>query len=396
MKYDFETLVDRYDTGSFKYDQMVKWNPESVSEKIVPLSVADMEFRTPPEIVEALKKYLDRHVLGYTGPTAEYLESVRNWMKKRHGWEIEDTWIVGTPGVVGAFFMAVTALTKPGDGVIVMSPVYYPFYKAVESGERTLVRNELKEVSGRYEIDFEDLEEKARDPKNTALLFCSPHNPVGRVWTREELEKVAEICERNGILVLSDEIHFDLIMPGYRHTVFSSLNEWTESNTVVFTAPSKTFNLAGMQTSNIIIANPKLRRLFIREMNKTAVMNLNALGYEACKTAYNECEDWLEELIEVIHTNHLLVKDYMEVNHPKIRVYDLEGTYLQWMDFRALRLDKTELERILHEEALVFLDEGYFFGETGTGFERINLACPRFVLEDALKRISSVIRKYED
>lgn len=396
MKYDFETLVDRFDTGSFKYDQMIKWNPEAADKKIVPLSVADMEFKTPPEIVDALKRYLDEHVLGYTGPTGAYLESVINWMKKRHGWEIEEKWIVSTPGVVGAFFMAVTALTKPGDGVIVMPPVYYPFYKAVDSGERVLVRNELKEVEGRYEIDFEDLEEKARDPKNAALLFCSPHNPVGRVWTREELEKVADICERNNILVLSDEIHFDLIMPGHKHIVFADLNEWTRNNSIVFTAPSKTFNLAGMQTSNIIIADPKLRRQFIREMNKTAVMNLNALGYEACKTAYNECEGWLEELIEVIHDNHLLVREYMEKHHPKIKVFDLEGTYLQWLDFRPLRLEKEELERILHEEALVFLDEGYFFGEEGTGFERINIACPRSVLEDALKRISAAISKYED
>lgn len=396
MKYDFETLVDRYDSGSYKYEQMIKWNPEAVREKIVPLSVADMEFKTPPEIVGALKTYLDEHVLGYTGPTPAYLESVKNWMKKRHGWAIEDKWIVCTPGVVGAFFMAVTALTKPGDGVIVMSPVYYPFYKAVESGERTLVRNELMEVGGRYEIDFEDLEEKARDPKNRALLFCSPHNPVGRVWTREELEKVASICERNNVLVLSDEIHFDLIMPGYKHTVFSDLNEWTKNNTIVFTAPSKTFNLAGMQVSNIIIANPKMRRQFIKEMNKTAVMNLNALGYIACQTAYNECEEWLGELIEVIQSNHLLVKAHMEKHHPKIGVYDLEGTYLQWLDFRGLKLGQRELERILHKEALVFLDEGYFFGEEGSGFERINLACPSFVLQDALNRITSVIRKYED
>lgn len=394
MKYDFETLVDRYGTGAFKYEQMIKWNPKVVEERIVPLSVADMEFKTAPEIVEALKKYLDVHVLGYTGPTKAYLSSVKDWMKKRHGWEIKDDWIVSTPGVVGAFYMAISALTKPGEGVMVMSPVYYPFYKAVEIGERTLVKNELIQVNGRYEIDFEDLEEKARDPKNNTLLFCSPHNPVGRVWTREELLKVAEVCERNQVLVLSDEIHFDLIMPGHTHTVFSSLNQWTKKNTVVFTAPSKTFNLAGMHVSNIIIANRILRKKFIDEMNKTAVMNLNALGYEACKTAYNECEDWLEELIEVIRENHLTVKNYMEKHHPKIKVYDLEGTYLQWMDFRETGLSKEELEKALHKEAMVFLDEGYFFGEEGIGYERMNIACPKRIVVDALERITTVLSRY--
>jgi putative C-S lyase len=393
MKYDFETLIDRYDTGSFKYEQMIKWNPKVREEKIVPLSVADMEFKTPPEIVDALKRYLDVHVLGYTGPTKAYLEAVRNWMKKRHGWEIKDKWIVSTPGVVGAFYMAISALTEPGDGVMVMSPVYYPFYKAVETGGRTLVKNELIQSNGRYEIDFEDLEAKAKDPRNNTLLFCSPHNPVGRVWTREELERVADICERNHVLVLSDEIHFDLIMPGFRHTVFSSLNEWTKENTVVFTAPSKTFNLAGMHTSNIIIANGVLRKKFIGEMNRTAVMNLNALGYEACRTAYNECEEWLSQLIEVIHENHLTVKHYMEKNHPRIKVYDLEGTYLQWMDFRETGLSKEELEKALHKDALVFLDEGYFFGEEGTGYERMNIACPKRIVVDALERISLVLRK---
>jgi len=393
LKYDFETLMDRYDTGSFKYEQMIKWNPKVVEKKIVPLSVADMEFKTPPEIVDALKRYLDNNILGYTGPTKEYFDAVIGWMKRKHDWDIKERWIVTTPGVVGAFHMAISSLTKPGEGVIVMPPVYYPFYSAIEKGERKIVRNELKEVDGRYEIDFEDLEKKAKNPKNSTLLFCNPHNPVGRVWTREELLKVAEICEKHDVLVLSDEIHFDLIMPGHKHIVFASLNDWARNHSVVFTAPSKTFNLAGMHTSNIVIPNGRLKKSCTQEMNRTAVMNLNALGYEACKTAYNECEDWLEELIEVIHENHKLVKKHMAEHHPKIHVYDLEGTYLQWLDFRSLGMDKDELEKMLHEEALVFLDEGYFFGKEGTGFERINLACPRSVLEGALNRITDALKK---
>ncbi len=395
MKYDFETVIDRYNTGSFKYDEMIKRNPKVVENKIVPLSVADMEFKTPPEIVEALKRYLDEQVLGYTGPTKAYFDSVKSWMKNKFGWEIKDNWIVSTPGVVGAFFMAISALTKPDEGVIVMTPVYYPFYKAIENENRKIVRNELKEVNGRYEIDFEDLERKASDPKNNILLFCSPHNPVGRVWTKEELQKVARICEKHGVIVLSDEIHFDLVMPGHKHTVFASLNEWTKDNTIVFTAPSKTFNLAGLHTSNVVIPSGKLRRIFKKEMSKTAIMNLNSLGYEACKTGYNECEGWLSELIDVIYGNHKLVKEHMAKHHPKIHVYDLEGTYLQWIDFRTLRMKNEEIEKMLQEEAMVFLDEGYVFGEEGSGFERINLACPKHVLEGALNRITEALKKRE-
>lgn len=390
-RYDFETVVDRFDTGAFKYDQMIKWNRKAEEKRVIPLSVADMEFRTPPAVVEAIKSYVDRNILGYTGPTKEYLSSVVSWMKRRHQWEIREKSIVGTPGVVGAFYMAVSAFTKPEDGVIVLSPVYYPFYSAVEKNGRTLVKSSLVEKEGRYGIDFDDLRRKAEDPRNTMLLFCSPHNPVGRVWEKEELQKVAEICEKNQVLVVSDEIHFDLIMPGHTHTVFASLSDWARENTITLTAPSKTFNLAGMHTSNVIICNRDHRKLFLEEMAKTAVMNLNALGYVACRAAYDESEDWLEELIEVIYSNHLLVKEHMERHHPEVKVYDLEGTYLQWLDMRGLGFSKEQLEKLLHKEALVFLDEGYFFGEEGEGFERINIACPQKVLKEALDRMTFAI-----
>lgn len=388
-RYDFETVVNRFDTGSFKYDQMVRWNKEAKEKRIIPLSVADMEFKTPPAVVRALTKYVNEHILGYTGPTKEYNASVVSWMKRRHQWDIEEKAIVGTPGIVGAFYMAVSAFTKPEEGVIVLSPVYYPFYSAVEKNGRTLVKSSLVENNGRYEIDYDDLRLKASDPRNTMLIFCSPHNPVGRVWDKVELEKVAEICKEYNVLVVSDEIHFDLIMPGYKHTVFATLNDWTRENTITLTAPSKTFNLAGMQTSNIIISNPEYKRIFLEEMSKTAVMNLNALGYIACRAAYDESEDWLEELIQVIYENHLMVKEHMAKNHPEVIVYDLEGTYLQWLDMRTLGYSKEELEKILHQEALVFLDEGYFFGEEGDGFERINIACPPHVLKEALNRMST-------
>ncbi|MEL7648624.1 MAG: MalY/PatB family protein [Sedimentibacter sp.] len=394
MKYDFETVVNRYGKGSAKYEQMLGWNPD-VSEDIIPFSVADMELKNAPEIVEGLKSYLDSHILGYTLPTEGYLNAVCGWMKRRHDWEIKPEWIVGAAGVVGAFYSAIKALTKPGEGVIIMSPVYYPFYSAIELNGRKTVKNPLINTGETYVIDYDDLEEKAKDPNNKILLFCSPHNPVGRVWMKEELEKVAEICLRNEVIIISDEIHFDLIMPGYEHTVFANISEEVANNMIVCTAPSKTFNLAGMQTSNIIIPNQKLRDAYLAEVTSNGFFTLNILGYKACEIAYTQCENWLDQLIELIYNNHLELKKYLEKNLPQVKVYDLEGTYLQWMDFKELGMNKDELEEFMHMEAKVFFDEGYVFGEEGNGFERMNIACPTNVMMTALKRMVSAVKSYE-
>src|SRR5665647_81554 len=258
MKYDFETIIDRRSTGSGKWDQMIRCNPD-VSRGVVPFSVADMELKNPPEITEGLKKYIDSTILGYTQPTDSYLNAVCDWMKRRHGWVVKRDWIIGSPGVVNALFLAVKAFTNQGDGIIIQTPVYYPFYAAIERNQRALVKNPLIYTGSNYFIDYDDLERKAHDPKNKVLLFCSPHNPVGRVWTPEELTRVGEICLRNNVLIISDEIHFDLIMPGHKHTVFANVSEDLANNTIVCTSPSKTFNLAGMQTSNIIIPNEIIR-----------------------------------------------------------------------------------------------------------------------------------------
>jgi aminotransferase/cystathionine beta-lyase len=390
MKYDFETVVNRLNCGSAKWEQMKEWN-QNVSKGIIPFSVADMEFKNPPEIVEELKKYIASTVLGYTIPTEGYLNSVCGWMKKRHDWEIKPEWIIGSAGVVDAFYSAIKAFSEPGDGVIIMTPVYYPFHTAISRNNRVIVRNPLKNNGSRYEIDYDDLERKAMDPKNKILLFCSPHNPVGRVWSREELERVGKICLENDVLIISDEIHFDLIMPGYKHTVFATISEELSDRMLVCTAPSKTFNLAGLQTSNIIIPNQKLREAYLREVESNGFFTLNILGFKACETAYSECEPWLEELLKVIYRNHLELKKYIVDNIPAIKVYDLEGTYLQWMDFNGLGLDKDELEKVMHEKAELFFDEGYLFGDEGNGFERMNLACPTKVLLDALKRLKKTV-----
>ena len=395
MKYDFETVINRFDQGAAKYEQMIGWNP-NVSHDIVPFSVADMELKNAPEITEGLKNYIDTHILGYTLPTESYLNSVCGWMKKRHEWDVKPEWIVGSAGVVGAFYSAIKAFTKPGDGVIIMTPAYYPFYSAIDLNGRQLVKNPLINTGDTYVIDYEDFEKKANDPNNKILLFCSPHNPVGRVWRKDELEKVADICLKNNVLIISDEIHFDLIMPGYKHTVFANISEEIANNLIVCTAPSKTFNLAGMQTSNIIIPNKEIRDTYFTEVTSNAFFSLNILGYKACEIAYTECETWLDQLIELIYNNHLELKKYVEQNLPQIKVYDLEGTYLQWMDFSALGMDKDELEEFMHMEAEVFFDEGYVFGEEGNGFERMNIACPTKVMMAGLERLTISIKNYNE
>jgi len=390
MKYDFQTVINRSNTGSAKWEQMKKLN-SNLSENIVPFSVADMELKNAPEIVEGLKKCIDTTILGYTMPTESYFDAVCNWMKKRHNYEINPEWIVGSAGVVGAFFSAIKAFSNPGDGIIIMTPVYYPFYFAIEKNNRKLVKSPLINQGSTYVIDYEDLEKKAQSPNNKILLFSSPHNPTGRVWSREELEKIGEICLRNNVLIISDEIHFDLIMPGQKHTVFATISEELANNMVVCTAPSKTFNLAGMQASNIIIPNKQLRDEYLKEAGSNGFFSLGILGYKACEIAYTQCEDWLEQLIELIYHNHLELKKYIEENIPVIRVYDLEGTYLQWMDFKGLDLNKDELEKLMHEEAMLFFDEGYLFGEEGNGYERMNIACPTKVMMEGLVRLRDAL-----
>lgn len=381
--YDFETLVPRSKMGSAKWEEMKKINP-SVTEDIVPFSVADMEFKNPPEIMEGLKEYLDEVILGYTLPTDSYYAAVTGWMKRRHNWSIERKSIVLSPGIVAALFTAVRAFLKPGDGVIILTPVYYPFYKSVTTNGCRVVESPLKFNGTQYEVDFEDLEQKVKDPENKMLLLCNPHNPVGRVWTKEELTRIGHICIDNNVLIVADEIHFDLIMPGYKHTVFANISEEFEQNSITCTAPSKTFNLAGMQTSNIIIANEEIRKRFIIANQNIGSGALNTLGYKACELAYNKCEKWLDELIEVIEGNRKYFVSFMEENIPEIKPVRMEGTYLQWFDCRGLGMTYKELEHFMTQEVMLFLNEGYVFGHGGEGFERINLACPRHVLEKAL------------
>lgn len=388
MTYDFVTRVNRKGTGSSKWDAMYEASPQ-VGAGVVPLSVADMEFLMAPKIVSALRDFVSEGILGYTEPTDEFYDAVIGWQERRHSWKPDREWIVTSPGVVPAFFNAIRAFTEPGDGVIIQPPVYYPFAMAIRNNGRAVVNNPLRITdSGTYEMDFDDLAAKAADPRNKVLLFCSPHNPVGRVWTSEELRRVVDICLANDVLIISDEIHDDLIMPGHTHTTIMNVMEPPEwGSCVVCTAPSKTFNLAGCQCSTVFIPDERIRKAFVDEFSRCAVWDLNAFAYTACIAAYERCEPWLDELIGVIEANHQLVVDKLATTMPDVKVFPLEGTYLQWLDMRCLGLSKEQLEHFMQEKAQLFLDEGYLFGEEGEGFERINLACPSEVLSDALDRL---------
>lgn len=391
MHYDFETLVRRENAGSFKWNDMKKKNPD-IKESVVPLSVADMEWKNPPEIIEGLKAYLDQTTLGYTGATDAYYDSVIGWMEKRHGFTPRKEWIVETAGVVPGLGQMVAAFTEPEDSVLIMTPVYYPFRMSVENNKRKLVTTELINTGVSYEIDFEDFEEKAAQEDVTLLILCSPHNPVGRIWTRGELIRIADICLRNGVFIISDEIHFDLILPGYDHVSMGTLEEKYVNNCVICTAPSKTFNLAGFQTSNHFIADEAMREKITAARG---YHSLNLMGYKACEIAYTQCEAWLDELLLHLDANKKYIEKFVAANLPEVKVYDLQGTYLQWLDFNGLGMDYMELEKFMQMEAQLFLDEGYIFGAGGKGFERINIACPLWVLEEAMERLLVEVDRYK-
>lgn len=392
MKYDFTTRVKRKNIGALKWEQMYEFNPQ-VGEDVIPLSVADMEFKNPPEIMEGLKDFLDEAVLGYTGPYKAFTDAVIHWHKKRHDWVIEKDWIVNTPGVVAAFYTAIRAFSNKGEGVINFRPVYYPFSMAIEDNERTEVNVPLLKEHEDYTIDFARFEKAAANPNNKILLFCSPHNPVGRVWTKDELEKLADIAVKHDLYVISDEIWYDFIMPGHKHTVLATVNEKLTDKLITCTASSKTFNLAGMMASNIIISNGELREKYKRELALVHGNMVGILGYKSCELAYTKSEEWLDELLQVLDTNQHLVHNYFKENFPQIKAPLIEGTYVQWLDFNALNMDQEELTQFLHMDAHFFTSEGYVFGEEGEGFERINLTLPTDALEEALHRLGEALKK---
>ena len=403
MAYDFTTVHRRTDgdsagsgVGSGKWETMAQLGYGG-DQDVLPFSVADMDFVVPQEIRDALNDCLDRSNLGYCHMTADYKDSVCRWMRERRGWDAKPEWLVPTHGCVDAFFTAVKTFTKPGEGVMLITPVYYPMYKSINRNDRVLVESPLirDEEHLTYNIDWADFERKAQDPNTQLLILCSPHNPVSRVWTRQELERVDRICRENGVYVVSDEIHHDLIMPGHVHTVFASLSQEAEQNCMVLTAGSKTFNLAGLETSNIFIPDPARRQAFTTELlTNCSYARCGMLGWVATKAAYDKLGPWLDECIGVIDANRKLVTEFFAKEFPQIKVYDLQATYLLWMDWRGLGLDYKELERINQHEAGLIFDEGYVFGAQGEGFERWDLAVPTEYVQKGLERMKKAYAPY--
>ena len=386
---DFDERIDRKNTSCIKYDFAVQ---RGKPEGILPLWVADMDFKAPQPVLDALKARVEHGIFGYSEGKEEYFEAVQDWMKRRHSWSVERNWLVKTPGVVFALAMAVKAYTKPGDGVMIQQPVYYPFSEVIEDNGRKIVDNTLYlGEDGIYHMDLEDFEKKAVENQVKLFFLCSPHNPVGRVWTREELTQLGEICERLDIIVVSDEIHQDFVFKG-EHQVFAAINEKLENRTITCTAPSKTFNVAGLQISNIFISNPELKHKFKKEIAAAGYSQLNALGLTACEAAYRYGEDWHDQLMEYLKENIRFVRTYLEENLPEIKLIEPEGTYLIWLDFRALGLSEQEREELIVKKAGLWLDSGAMFGSIGEGFERINIACPRSIIMEALDQLKTAVK----
>lgn len=389
--YDFQTLVDRRHTGSEKW-HLIEEDMGPGNEDVVALSVADMEFKPAPEIVEALVDAAQHDIFGYDYATDEYFEALVGWMERRHHWRIKPEWVSLSDGVMPAINTALRAMTHPGDKVIIQGPVYYPFTAAAERNGLTLLNNQLvMDESGRYTMDYEDLAAKAADPRCTAIMLCNPHNPVGRVWTADELKRLGDICIEHGVAILADEIHADFAYPGHEVTMFGTLGERYAQHCFEFTAPTKTFNLAGLLCSNAVIANPELKRAFDVAADNIAGLTVSHFGLVACQAAYNHAEPWLDELLDVLAGNLAMLRDFAEAT-PGLRLVEPDGTYLAWLDCRGLGFGCCcELRDFMRNEARVYFDEGVMFGDAGSGFERVNLACPSHLLRQVLDRIGQAI-----
>ncbi len=389
--YDFDRIVDRKNTDCLKYDFAVR---RGQPEGVLPLWVADMDFQTAPEILDAVEARVRHGIFGYTETGEKYFEAVAGWMLEKHQWEVRPEWLVKTPGVVFALAMAIRAFSRERDAVLIQQPVYYPFSEVISDNRRRVVSSDLVQgADGRFYIDFEDFERKIQENHVPLFLLCSPHNPVGRVWTREELTRIGEICLKHHVTVVSDEIHEDFVFGGRKHFVFADLNKEFREISVTCTSPAKTFNLAGLQVSNIFIPSEALRRSFQRQISAAGYSQLNTLGLTACEAAYRFGGAWYKEVMEYLADNLAFFKGYVEKYLPMLRMTEPEGTYLVWVDFRGLGLPEEKLEELIVQRANLWLDSGAVFGKAGEGFERFNAACPRSILRQALNQLREAIRK---
>lgn len=390
MPVDFDTVPNRRGTNCFKYDFAREMG---MPEDVLPLWVADMDFPTAPAVLERLHALAEHGIFGYTGVKDAYFSAVHNWYAQRFGWETQRSWLVTTPGVVFAIAIAIRAFTQKGDAILIQQPVYYPFANKVTENDRQLVVNPLVLKNGRYEMDFADMERKIVDYHLKMLLLCSPHNPVGRVWTKEELLRVGEICQKHGVLVVSDEIHADFTYAGHTHRVFASVKSEFADFTITCTAPSKTFNLAGLQNSNIFIPNRQLRHAYKKELSACGCGGTNCMGMAACQAAYEAGADWLEQLKQYLAGNLAYIRQFLREKLLDIALIEPDGTYLVWLDLRKLGLTEQQQRQLIVQDAKLWLDTGTLFGQGGEGFERINIACPRATIEQAMQRLEHAVHK---
>ena len=384
---DFDTVVDRRNTRCLKYDFAVR---RGMPEDVLPLWVADMDFRTSSYVEDALVQRSKEAIFGYSEVQRPYFDIVKGWMERHHQWQVDEHWLVKTPGVVFALAMAVKAYTEPGEAVLIQSPVYYPFSEVIVDNERKLVSSDLKQdVSGHYYMDLEDLEEKIIKEKVRLLFLCNPHNPVGRVWTKEELSALGDICVKHGVIVVSDEIHADFVFEG-KHQVFAAIKKEFEEITITCTSPSKT-----LMISNIFIADRKLRHRFRKELDRAGISQLGVMGLVACEAAYSQGEVWYEKMHEYVRENIEYTREFVNTRLPGVKMGEHQGTYLVWLDFRETGLGVEELEHLVIHKAKLWLDSGRIFGDCGKGFQRINVACPRETLATALIRLEKALTEKE-
>ena len=386
MKYDFDKITQRCGTNSYKWDS-------TDDKEVLPMWVADMDFPTAPCIINALEKRVEHGIFGYTRVPEEYYDAVISWFSRRHHWKPRREWFIYTSGVVPALSAVIKALTNVGDKVLTLTPVYNCFFSSIRNNGCELDSCALRYEDNTFSIDYEDLERRAADPKTTLMLLCNPHNPSGRVWTREELRRIGDICIKNNVVVVADEIHCELVHPGFTYTPFASVSEEFQKHSVTCISPSKAFNIAGLQIANIIVENDKWRQRIDKAININEVCDVNPFGVIATIAAYNEGEEWLNQLLQYIHGNYLFFKDYCEEHLPQLPVAPLEGTYLAWMDCRSLGIPSEELEEELMKEAKLWLNAGSMYGKEGEGFMRWNLACPRQLVKEGLERFSQFVDK---
>ena len=389
MKYNFDEIIERKSTNSVKYDLAEELGKPADA---LPMWVADMDFQTPSEVIDALINVSRHGIFGYYQSKEDYFEAVHHWFNTRHGWDVKKEWLIKTPGVIFALAMAIKAYTNENDAVMIQQPVYHPFAETIKVNSRRLVNNPLVNKDGKYRMDIEDFERKIIENGVKLFVLCSPHNPVGRVWTEEELIEVGDICLKHGVIVVSDEIHADFIYDGHKHTIFAKVKPEYLDNSIICTAPSKTFNLAGLQISNTFIANKKLRDKFRNEMKKAGTGTPNTMGIVACQAAYLYGSQWLDELIKYLTGNLNFIREFLKERLPQIKLVEPQGTYLVWLDFRDLNLNGEELEDLVLNRAKLWLNSGSIFGPGGEGFQRMNIACPRSIVEEALLRLERAVK----